>query len=65
MVSLDHAMRIGLGLLHLAPQHFWSLTPRELAAMLPRTMPSEAPDRETLTRLMAKHPDKPKPGEGT
>ena len=47
-------MRLGLGELRLAPDQFWSMTLRELAAALP------APDvmaRDDFDRLMKRFPD--------
>jgi uncharacterized phage protein (TIGR02216 family) len=54
-------MAAGLGLLRLPPAHFWSMTPRELAAALEgglglRTSPPIA--RADLARLMARYPDR-------
>lgn len=49
------AMLQGLGRLRLAPGHFWSLTPRELAAALGA---GEAPlARVELETLMKEYPD--------
>ena len=55
-------MTAGLGTLRLAPDHFWSMTPRELAAALdgavePRHAPP--PSRRDLVRLAALFPDPP------
>jgi uncharacterized phage protein (TIGR02216 family) len=52
------AIGIGLGVLRLSPQQFWSMTPRELAyaieAVTGRTSPL---DRGTLAQLMKRYPD--------
>ena len=56
----DEAMRFGLGVLRLPPQHFWGLTPRELAAAfeaLSGRTRGLAPSRDSLAALMEKHPD--------
>lgn len=54
------AMQFGFGVLRLPPQHFWGLTPRELAAafeaMSGRSRVA-APGRERLAAMMEKHPD--------
>lgn len=54
-------MAIGLGVLALPPAHFWSMTPREIAAAM-RALTGEgaAPpplSRLELDRLMARYPD--------
>ena len=57
----DDVMGLGLGVLRLAPAHFWAMTPRELDAALrglfgrPATAPS--PPRATLETLMRRFPD--------
>lgn len=54
------AMQFGFGILRLPPQHFWGLTPRELAAAFEAVSGKAritAPDRETLAAMMEKHPD--------
>jgi uncharacterized phage protein (TIGR02216 family) len=54
------AMQFGLGVLRLPPQHFWGLTPRELAAAfeaLSGRARGVAPPRGTLDALMEKYPD--------
>ncbi len=55
----QRAMQIGLGELRLPPQHFWSMTPKELAAAAARlsAAPGSPPERETLNKLMQLHPD--------
>ena len=55
-------MAFGLGELRLAPEAFWAMTPRELAAAAdwrfgPRLAP---PTRESLHGLMARYPDEEK-----
>jgi len=55
-------MAAGLGLLRLPPRHFWSMTPRELAAALDavpgRHRPIRPPSRRELLELMQRFPDK-------
>ncbi len=57
-------MRFGLGRLRLAPSHFWSLTPRELAAAASAYSPVAAPplDRRGFAALAALFPDRPGAG---
>jgi uncharacterized phage protein (TIGR02216 family) len=54
-------MAAGLGLLRLPPAHFWSMTPKELAAALSTLLgPPHAdapPPRAALTQLMSRFPD--------
>jgi uncharacterized phage protein (TIGR02216 family) len=54
-------MAAGLGLLRLPPAHFWSMTPKELAAALSALLGathSDAPlPRAALTQLMSRFPD--------
>ena len=54
-------MATGLGLLRLAPAHFWSMTPHELAAAIRGALGIAATDgpltRSDLTRMMQRHPD--------
>jgi uncharacterized phage protein (TIGR02216 family) len=54
-------MAAGLGHLRLPPAHFWSMTPRELAAALRAVLgsrqPSRPPARRDLASLMARFPD--------
>lgn len=54
-------MGAGLGLLRLPPAHFWTMTPRELAAAVSVLAPrAPAPlDRAGLAALMARFPDPP------
>lgn len=54
-------MAAGMGLLRLPPAHFWSMTPRELAAAIegalgPRNR--HPLPRSDLVRLMARFPDR-------
>ena len=55
----DEAMRFGFGVLRLSSDAFWTLTPRELAAAMPRVISSFAgpPDRAMFEALMASFPD--------
>lgn len=52
-------MGAGFGLLRLAPDAFWRMTPRELAAALSALLPqpSEGIGRTGLFALMARFPD--------
>jgi uncharacterized phage protein (TIGR02216 family) len=54
-------MEIGLGVLGLAPAVFWSLTPRELQAILRGKFgpagEGSAPTRADLDALMRQYPD--------
>ncbi|WP_376767784.1 rcc01693 family protein [Segnochrobactrum spirostomi] len=53
----DDLIAFGLGVLKLAPEAFWRMTPRELAAVLaPRR--TAGPDRRALDTLMARFPDR-------
>lgn len=54
------AMGFGLGVLRLAPDAFWRMTPRELAAAIAAVRgPVAAPlDRAGLDDLMQKFPDR-------
>ena len=52
------AMAFGLGRLGLAPDAFWRMTPRELAAAAGLAGPARAPlDRARLDALMVRFPD--------
>jgi uncharacterized phage protein (TIGR02216 family) len=54
------AMAFGLGVLRLPPQHFWALTPRELAAAYEAHGGSArcvAPGRARLEEMMETYPD--------
>jgi uncharacterized phage protein (TIGR02216 family) len=51
------ALHFGLGLLRLAPAHFWAMSPRELMALAGRGGGALAPDRQALATLMASFPD--------
>ncbi|MFG1464241.1 rcc01693 family protein [Xanthobacter sp. DSM 24535] len=55
----EEAMRVGLGLLRLPPEHFWRMTPRELAAALSAFAPPprDGLDRAALAALMQRFPD--------
>ena len=54
-------MATGLGALGLAPAHFWSMTPRELAAAFRGALGASAPDaplsRSDLDTLLQRFPD--------
>ena len=54
-------MATGLGVLGLAPTHFWSMTPRELAAAVRGALGIAHTDgpltRSDLTRMMQRYPD--------
>jgi uncharacterized phage protein (TIGR02216 family) len=56
-------MTAGLGLLRLAPAHFWSMTPRELeaalGALLGPTHADAPPQRSALADMMTRFPDRP------
>jgi uncharacterized phage protein (TIGR02216 family) len=58
-------MAAGLGILALAPGHFWAMTPKELdAALRGRLGGSKAasgPTRIDLTALMSRFPDQQTP----
>jgi uncharacterized phage protein (TIGR02216 family) len=55
-------MALGLGLLRLSPAHFWSMTPRELAAALRGAFGTSAHtpplSRSDLGALMRRFPDR-------
>lgn len=55
----DRLMGLGLGVLRLSPQAFWSMTPRELAAALRACGLGQAAPlpRSALEGLMALFPD--------
>ena len=54
-------MAAGLGLLRLPPRHFWSMTPRELAAALRAVLgdpvASMPPSRADFDALLQRFPD--------
>jgi uncharacterized phage protein (TIGR02216 family) len=54
-------MATGLGLLRLAPAHFWSMTPRELAATIRGALGIATTGgpltRSDLTGMMQRYPD--------
>lgn len=58
------AIGFGLGVLRLPPDHFWRMTPRELAyAVAAVRGPNTAPmDRTSLDALIRTFPDKPRGG---
>lgn len=52
------AIGFGLGVLRLAPEQFWRMTPRELAYAIEAASGRGAPiDRAALTQLMTRYPD--------
>ena len=52
------AIAFGLGVLKLAPEQFWRMTPRELAYAIEAASGRGAPlDRATLKQLMKRYPD--------
>jgi uncharacterized phage protein (TIGR02216 family) len=52
------AIGFGLGVLKLAPEQFWRMTPRELAYAIEAVSGHTAPlDRATLAQLMKSYPD--------
>ena len=52
------AIGFGLGVLRLPPEHFWRMTPRELAYAIEAASGRNAPlDRAGLKQLMARYPD--------
>ncbi|RAI42611.1 rcc01693 family protein [Rhodoplanes roseus] len=55
----NEAIGIGLGVLRLSPDAFWTMTPRELAlALQARGLGVAAPlTRATLDDLIRRHPD--------
>jgi uncharacterized phage protein (TIGR02216 family) len=58
-------MAFGLGVLRLAPETFWSLTPRELQAAAEGVYgrASGPPSRATLDALMLEFPDGERHGQ--
>lgn len=52
-------MAFGLGRLRLAPDQFWAMTPREMAAAMAAVNPRRGnpPGRAALAELMARFPD--------
>lgn len=58
------AIGFGLGVLRLAPDAFWRMTPRELAWAIAAVRGPEAapPDRAALDDLMRRFPDTPRGG---
>jgi uncharacterized phage protein (TIGR02216 family) len=57
----QQAMGFGLGVLRLPPDHFWRMTPRELACAIAavRGPIREPMDRTSFDTLMQEFPDKP------
>jgi len=55
-------MRTGLGRMRMAPETFWSMTPREFAAAVEGAEGRQAAPmgRGRLLELMAAYPDRPK-----
>jgi uncharacterized phage protein (TIGR02216 family) len=52
------AIGFGLGVLRVAPEQFWRMTPRELAYAIEAVTGRTAPlDRTALNDLMARYPD--------
>ncbi len=51
----DAAMRFCLGRLGWTPATFWAVTPRELAAALPRPPDRSAPARRDLEALIVRY----------
>lgn len=54
---------LALGVLRIAPDAFWRMTPRELALALEAVFPARAQsiDRSSFDRLMARFPDRRTP----
>lgn len=50
-------MHHAFAVLHLSPAAFWTMTPREWAAALPRKARSDPLSVETLVALIAQYPD--------
>jgi len=57
-----NAMQFGFGILHLSPDKFWAMTPRELDAAYRANSVSQGfqgpIERHRFEQLMAKFPDK-------
>jgi uncharacterized phage protein (TIGR02216 family) len=55
----DAAIGFGLGVLKLAPDAFWRMTPRELALAIEAVIGRSGapPDRAALRALMLRYPD--------
>jgi uncharacterized phage protein (TIGR02216 family) len=52
------AIGFGLGVLRLAPEQFWRMTPRELAYAIEAVTGRSAPlTRDALSQLMTRYPD--------
>jgi len=57
----DRALAVGFGVLRLAPDHFWRMTPRELAAAMRGLFGEEAagpPARAVFEELARRYPDR-------
>lgn len=56
----DQAMQFGFGVLRLAPEAFWRMTPRELAHAIAgvRGVAAAPLERSALDALMQKFPDR-------
>ncbi|MDI6026515.1 phage tail assembly chaperone [Corticibacterium sp. UT-5YL-CI-8] len=56
----ERVMAVGLGLLRLSPQAFWSMTPREFerAASILAPAQTHGPSRQALDALMLNYPDR-------
>jgi uncharacterized phage protein (TIGR02216 family) len=55
----DRALAIGFGVLRLSPDHFWRMTPRELAAAMRGLFgePERSLDRDAFDQLVRRYPD--------
>lgn len=49
-------MHHAFGVMHLAPNQFWAMTPREFASSLPQQI-ARSMDRSDLEKLMHSYPD--------
>ncbi|MBO0904923.1 phage tail assembly chaperone [Jiella sp. MQZ13P-4] len=51
-------MAVGLGVLRLTPEAFWTMTPRELASVIaPKRARPPAPSARDLSEMMRRFPD--------
>lgn len=58
-------MRLGLGVLRLPPNSFWSMTPRELSAALNPNASAPSPmSLAELNALAARYPDRAEQSDG-
>lgn len=57
----DRALAFGFGVLRLAPEHFWRMTPCELAAAIRGLLgePEMPLDRVAFDQLLRRYPDQP------